>query len=75
MATAPTTTALLRSFDEHGHAIRLTPEQVRERNKLALESLDAIREIGDDQEQRETLEYLIRVIDEDRLSNRPRFGS
>jgi hypothetical protein len=63
-----------RSFDEHGRALRLTEEEVRQRNALALAALDAVREIGDEVEQRETLEYLIRVIDEDRLSDRPRFG-
>jgi len=37
--------------------------------------LDAIEEIGDDAEQRETLDYLTRVVDEDRLSDQPRFGT
>ena len=36
---------------------------------------DSVEEIGDDDEQRETLDYLVRVVDEDRLSDRPRFGS
>jgi hypothetical protein len=75
MATAPSTTDSPRSFDERGQAIRITEEEVRERNARALAALDAIEQIGDDAEQRETLDYLMRVVDEDRLSDRPRFGS
>jgi hypothetical protein len=63
------------SFDECGRAFRLNVDQVRERNALALAALDAIEQIGDESEQRETLEYLVRVVDQDRLSDRPRFGS
>ncbi len=40
-----------------------------------LAALDAIAQIGDDAEQRETLDYLMLVVDEDRLSDRPRFRS
>ena len=75
MATAPSTTDSPRSFDERGRAIRMTEEEVRERNSRALAAPDAIEQIGDDAEQRETLDYLMRVVDEDRLSDRPRFGS
>jgi hypothetical protein len=74
MATAPATADSPRSFDERGQAVRLTEGQVRERNARALAALDAIAQIGDDAEQRETLDYLMRVVDEDRLSDRPRFG-
>jgi hypothetical protein len=75
MATAAPTADSPRSFDDRGRAVRLTEDEIRERNALALAALDAIEEIGDDDEQRETLNYLIRVVDEDRLSDRPRFGS
>ena len=75
MATAAPTAASLRSFDDRGRAVRLTEDEIRERNALALAALDAIEEIADDAEQRETLDYLRRVVDEDRLSDRPRFGS
>jgi len=64
-----------RSFDDHGRAIRLTDHEIRQRNALALAALDAVAGIGDEVEQRETLDYLERVVDEDRLSNRPRFAS
>ncbi|MFI5454843.1 MAG: hypothetical protein ACHRXM_05270 [Isosphaerales bacterium] len=75
MATAPSTAVLPRSFDDHGRAVRLTEDEIRERNALALAALDAVEEIGDAAEQRETLDYLMRVVDLDRLSDRPRFGS
>lgn len=75
MATAPSRATILRSFDDFGRVVRLTEEEVRQRNSLALAALDAVVEIGDAAEQRETLDYLMRVVDEDRLSDRPRFGS
>ena len=64
-----------QSFDDRGLAIRLTDHEIRRRNARALATLDAVVGIGDDVEQRETLDYLIRVVDEDRMSDRPRFGS
>jgi len=75
MTTAHSTAASQRSFDDRGQALRLTEDEIRQRNELALAALEAIEEIGDDAEQRETLDYLIRVVDEDRLSERLRFGS
>ena len=75
MATAPSMALAQRSFDDHGRAVRLTDHEIRQRNALALAALDAVEGIGDDAEQRETLDYLVRVVDEDRLSDRPRFGS
>ena len=43
-------------------------------NALALATLNAVEGIGDDVEQCETLDYLIQVVDEDWMSDRPRFG-
>jgi hypothetical protein len=40
---------------------------------MALAALEVIEGIGDDAEQRETLDYLSRVVGEDRLSDRLRF--
>jgi hypothetical protein len=45
----------------------------QDRRKRALAGIDALAEIGTQEEQRETFEYLARVIDEDRLSDRRRF--
>ncbi len=75
METDSSIAASRPSFDERGRAFRLNVDEVRERNKRALDAIDAIEQIGDESEQRETLEYLMRVVDEDRLSDRPRFGS
>jgi hypothetical protein len=58
-----------------GQAVRLTEDQVREKDAIALAALDAIEAIGDDAEQRDTLEYLMGIVDDDRLSDRQRFGS
>ncbi len=74
--TASSSMALSRqSFDDRGRVIPLTEEEIRRRNALALAALDSVLEIGDDPEQRDTLDYLIRAVDEDRLSDRARFGS
>jgi RNA binding exosome subunit len=43
------------------------------RNRAVIELLDQWREEGDEEEQRETFEYLKEALDEDRLSNRPLF--
>jgi hypothetical protein len=75
MATVLSMAVSAWSFDDRGRAVQLTEEEIRQRNSLALAALDALKEIGDVVEQRETLDYLRRVVDEDRLSDRPRFGS
>jgi hypothetical protein len=51
--------AFPRSFDERGQAVRLTEDEVRERTARAMAALDAIERIGDDAEQRETLDDLM----------------
>ena len=75
MTTIHPKTDLLPSFDARGRAVQLSEEEIRQRNSVAMAALEALEEIGDEVEQRETLDYLRRVVDEDRLSNRPRFGS
>jgi hypothetical protein len=69
MSIAPPTA----SFDARGRAIPLSEEEIRRRNEQAIRALDALDDMGDEDEQRETLEFLIKAIDEDRLSNRRRF--
>ncbi|WP_068818197.1 antitoxin AF2212-like protein [Phormidesmis priestleyi] len=44
-------------------------------NQAALDLLRSWREEGDEQEQRETWEFLQQSLDEDRLSDRPLFSS
>lgn len=55
-----------------------TPAQTQQveqsqKNQAAIRLLRAWREEGDEQEQKATWEYLCRVLDEDRLSNRSLF--
>ena len=46
-------------------------EKAERERKVAL--LDQLLELGDEDEQRETFEFLKQAIDEDRLSNKKRF--
>ena len=64
-----------RSFDASGRALPLSPEEIDQRAALALQALDSLEDLGDEEEQRETFAYLARAVNEDRLSDRPRFGS
>jgi|GEM_PF-581015 len=50
-----------------------TPEEQRQINQALLEWYTKWVEEGDEAEQRETFEHLQKVLDEDRLSNRPLF--
>ena len=64
-----------RLFDPGGRALPLTPEEIDQRIALALQALDSFEDMGDEEEQRETLAYLASAVNEDRLSDRLRFGS
>ncbi|QDV38706.1 hypothetical protein [Tautonia plasticadhaerens] len=61
-----------RSVDEHGRAIPMTEDEVRQRAEEAIRALDAVDGEGDE-EQRQTLDLLMKLIDEDRMSYRRRF--
>lgn len=50
-----------------------TKEEQLQINQALIEWLDKWVEEGDEEEQRETFEYLQKALDEDRLSNRPLF--
>lgn len=71
MATAPSTASPPRSFDAKGKALRLTPEEIRQRAALAIQAMESIQDIGDEAEHRETLDCLIQAINEFPLSDRP----
>jgi hypothetical protein len=73
MATAPTTTSPPRSFDATGRALRLTPEEIRQRAALAIQAMESLDDIGDEAEHRESLAFLTRALNESPMSNRPRF--
>jgi hypothetical protein len=73
MAIAPKPVSPHRSVDIHGRALPMTEEEILQRNAGALRALDEVAEMGDEEEQRATLEALMTSIDEEPLSARRRF--
>ena len=73
MSIVPTTASPHRSVDAAGRALFMTDEEIRARAGSIAQSLDALDDMGDEEEQRQTLEALIKYLDEDRLSDRKRF--
>lgn len=63
----------LAQISEQIDITKLSLEERIQRNQGAIELLRSWREEDDEQEQKETAEYLEQVIDEDRMSNRPLF--
>jgi len=64
-----------RSVDATGRAIPMTVEETRARAEEIARGLDALDDMGDAEEQRQTLDALIQAIDEEPLSPRKRFQS
>ena len=75
MSISPTPVSRRSSVDAHGRVIPRTEEEQRRHIEEALRGLDALDDMGDEEEQRATLEALMVAIDEDRLSYRKRFRS
>ena len=73
MATVPKTDSLHRATDAHGRALPMTEEEIRARAEIAIRALDALDDMGDEEEQRETLEFLMKALNEEPLSYRKRF--
>ena len=73
MSLAPNPASPHRSVDARGRALPMTDEEIRVRNADAIRALDSLDEIGDEEEQRATLEALMIAIDEEPLSDRKRF--
>jgi hypothetical protein len=73
MSGVPTESVPRRVFDEHGRLIPMTEEEVRARAGAIARGLEALDEMGDEAEQRETFARLREAIDADRLSDRRRF--
>jgi hypothetical protein len=73
MSLAPTPVSPHRSVDARGRALPMTDEEIRARADEIARGLAALDEMGDAEEQRETLEFLMAAVDEDRLSDRRRF--
>ena len=53
----------------------LPEDDEAQRREQALALLRSVGDLGDEAEQRETFDYLRQAVDEDRLSERERFGS
>ncbi len=73
MSIAPSTVSPHRSIDASGRALLMTEAEIRARAEEIVRGLDALDDMGDEEEQRQTLEALIKAIDEEPLSNRKRF--
>lgn len=74
-AMPPAAPAVLprRSVDAHGRAIPMTEAEIRARAKEAIRALDALDDMGDEDEQRATLDALIEGVNAHPLSDRKRF--
>src|SRR3954470_15119086 len=72
MAIAPNPVSPHRSVDARGRALPMTDEEIRRRNEGAIRALDSLDEIGDEEEQRATLEALMGALDEGTPSDRER---
>jgi len=73
MAIAPKPVSPYRSVDIQGRALPMTEEEILQRNAGAIRALDEVAEMGDEEEQRATLEALMIAIDEEPLCARRRF--
>jgi len=62
MPTAEQTVLPHRSTDERGRAIPMTEEEVRARAVEVARGLEALNEMGDEEEQRQTLDALMAAL-------------
>ena len=62
-----------RSVDASGRVLPMTDEEIRAQSVGIARGLDALDNLGDEAEQRQTLDALTRGIDEEPLSARKRF--
>ena len=67
------TTLRRASFDARGQAVPLPADEERRKAEEAIRALDRLDEMGEEAEQRATLDALIKGLDENRLSDRRRF--
>ena len=64
-----------RSVDATGRALPMTDEEIHAQAVEIARGLDALDDMGDEDEQRQTLSALMKAIDEEPLSPRRRFGN
>src|SRR5208337_4115774 len=62
-----------RSVDATGRALPMTVEEIHAQAVEIARGLDALDDMGDEEEQRQTLDALMKAIDEEPLSPRRRF--
>ena len=73
MAIPHSTITPRRSVDATGRVLPMSVEEVHARAVEIARGLDALDEMGDEEEQRQTLDALMKAIDEEPLSSRRRF--
>ena len=61
------------SVDATGRALPMSEEEILARAAEIARGLDALDDMGDEEEQRQTLDALMKAIDEEPLSARKRF--
>src|SRR4051812_28599502 len=64
MATAPSPAPPRRSVDAHGRALPMTDAETRARAEEIARGLDALDDMGDPEEQRQSLDALLAALDE-----------
>ncbi len=67
VANIDSTVSRPASGDAHGRVIPLTDEEIRARSAEVARGLDALDDMGDAEEQRQTLDALMKAIDEEPL--------
>ncbi len=73
MTIAPPSISSGHSVDASGRALPMTDEEILARAAEIARGLDALDDMGDEEEQRQTLDALMKAIDEEPLSARKRF--
>ncbi len=73
MGMAHSTDSPHRSVDATGRALPMTVEEIQAQAVEIARGLDALDEMGDEEEQSQTLSALMKAIDEEPLSPRRRF--
>jgi len=73
MAMVRPTVSPHHSVDATGRDLPMTDEEIRARATEIARGLDALDDMGDEEEQRQTLDALMKAIDEEPLSDRRRF--
>jgi hypothetical protein len=73
MALLQPTFSACNSVDANGRALPMTDEEILARAADIARGLDALDDMGEEEEQRQTLDSLMKAIDEEPLSSRRRF--